>query len=379
MNILYATIARLPTEKAHGIQIMNTCAAVAKNVATLTLIVPWRKNTLTGSPFDFYQVPNNFTITTVPGRDFISTHFFGPVGFWLQNYFFSKSVTIVVKQKKVDAIITRDFLVLWWLRKVRIPLFYEMHTMPKKLGWFHRLVWKQVTGIIVISDGLRAAAAAAGIAESKLVVIRDGVDTTQFNNTITKQAARKILGLSENQKMVIYTGHLYDWKGVHTLAAAARKIDPGIIIYFVGGTESDSQKFKECYTDSNIRVMGWKPHQEIPLWLASSDVLVIPNSAKEMIGSTYTSPLKLFEYSAANRPIVATDVPALREVLGDRAVFAQPDDAESLAQAIETVFADYTKWVTVAQAQAHSVDQYSWEARGEAMVRFIERQLKNIS
>jgi glycosyltransferase involved in cell wall biosynthesis len=102
--------------------------------------------------------------------------------------------------------------------------------------------------------------------------------------------------------------------------------------------------------------------------LADMDVLVLPNTATH-ISARYTSPLKLFEYMAAGRPIVASDLPALREVLtdGENALLVEPGNAAQLADAIGRLLHDPELAQRLAAAAWRDVQAYSWDRRAERL------------
>lgn len=373
MKILYAVMVRMPTEKAHGTQIVKTIVALAQAGVTVELQIPDRKNTITTDIFEYYQADRVFQVTKIPVYDFVSKKLFGIFGFWLQSFLFTWKV--IKNAHAFNALYTRDFPVALRSLQSKKPLIYEIHSLPKKPSFLHKYVWNRSAGIIVISDGLREELIAAGVDAEKITVVRDSVDIEQFQNVPSKDVCRATLQIPIKQKTVVYTGHLYGWKGADTLALATSALASDIHVYIVGGTDEDIARFREKFRAPNLHIVGRRPHQEMPLWLASSDVLVIPNSAKEAIGAKYTSPLKLFEYMAANRPIVATDVPALREVLLDKAAWATPDDAVSLAKVIGTVFINYQEHITLAQYLADTVVQYSWSNRGVMIKNFIASKI----
>lgn len=199
------------------------------------------------------------------------------------------------------------------------------------------------------------------IASEKIVVIPNAVDVSEFTLSISKEEARKKLHLDVSKKYAIYTGHLYAWKGVHTLAEAAQYM-PEVEILFVGGREEDIKQFGEKYKDTkNIHLVGRRPHIEIPLWQCAADVLVLPNTAKEEISAHYTSPMKLFEYMASGRPIVASRIPSIVEHLDDdHATLVKPDDAQALAQGICEALKKKKK--------PFDLSRYTWDDRARRII-----------
>jgi glycosyltransferase involved in cell wall biosynthesis len=102
--------------------------------------------------------------------------------------------------------------------------------------------------------------------------------------------------------------------------------------------------------------------------LSQADVLALPNPASA-ISTRFTSPLKLFEYMAAGRPIVASDLPAIREVLEHEvnALLVTPGDAAAMARAIERLLADPALASRLAHAALERVPEYSWDRRAERL------------
>jgi len=125
--------------------------------------------------------------------------------------------------------------------------------------------------------------------------------------------------------------------------------------------------------------VGYVQPPIVPDYLFAADALLLPNSAKAKIASHYTSPLKLFEYMASRRPIVASDLPALREVLrdGENAVLVEPDDPKALAERIKTVLDDSGLAKRISEQAYSEVSQYSWEERARRIVRFVRLGPRN--
>jgi glycosyltransferase involved in cell wall biosynthesis len=111
----------------------------------------------------------------------------------------------------------------------------------------------------------------------------------------------------------------------------------------------------------------------VPPLLASADILVLPNLPSS-ISSRFTSPLKLFEYMAAGRAIVASDLPAIREVLRDgvNAVLVPPGDAEALAAALGRLAQDPALARRIALAAFDDAAQYSWARRAARLEPVLE-------
>jgi len=377
MKLLYIANIRLPTEKAHGIQIMNMCEAFARENIDISLVVPQRLNVIKKDPFEYYDVERNFKIVRLLTIDFLFLPFLKKVWFFIENVVFTTvSFLYVISKKEQVVCYTRDILTAFFLSFYR-PVFYEIHTLPQKISSVHRLVFKRAKGLVVISNGLKEDLMKFGVPEEKIFIAQDGVDIKKFQIKETKEEARIKLNIPQDKKIILYTGHLYEWKGVNTLIEAAKKMDADTLLYIVGGTKKDVQNAKhKTKNTKNIIFAGHRPHQEIPLWLKSADVLVLPTSGKEKIGREYTSPMKLFEYMASGTPIIAANTPAIREILDETmSFFFEADNPNDLSEKIGFVFARYNTLQILANKARQEVEVYGWGNRTEKILFFIKNIL----
>ena len=171
-------------------------------------------------------------------------------------------------------------------------------------------------------------------------VEHDAVDEHSAAALPDRSEARQEAGLDPERPVVLYAGGLLRWKGVDVLVDAAR--DPrlaGTLVLVVGGMDRDVAALRACVAGArNVRIDGFRPAGDIPLYLAAADVGVVPNRAAPRISSHYTSPLKVFEALASGLPLVVSDLPSLRDVLDDEtATFVEAEDAAALAGGVATL------------------------------------------
>jgi len=215
-----------------------------------------------------------------------------------------------------------------------------------------------------------------GVPDSRLIVAPDAVNLGRFRSMPSRQEARRQLGIPADAVMVCYTGHLYRWKGVHALAEASELLPPNYLVYLVGGTREDLAGFRH-YLDarglSRVNLAGWVPPQSVIPYLAAADVLVLPNSGTDVWSSRYTSPLKLFEYMAARRPIVASRLPSLQEILRheENALLVAPDDPAALAGGIRRAASEEGLAGRIAERAWEEVQTHSWRARARRILDVI--------
>jgi len=359
MKLIYLANSRIPTEKAHGIQIMKMCEAFSGQGLAVELVVPKRKNQIKENTWQYYSQEPSFEIKYLKIVDFM--RFPIPrVSFWLQSRSFLRASLRYLKTENSDIIYSRDLSFVKKLSNLNKNVFCEIHSLPRS---FNKGDLKRVKGIIVITEEIKKDLVKKGISEDKILVAPDGVDLKKFGTEDVEKSAkalREIEGLND-KKIVLYTGHLYKWKGAQVLVQAAKFLEENTIVIFIGGTKSDIRKFKGEYGEiEKIEIKGHLPHQEIPIWLNLADVLVLPNSAKKKISKYWTSPMKMFEYMASKRPIVASNLPSLREVLNEKnAVLVEPDNPQALAEGIKRAMDN--KELT--EKAFEDVKKYSWQKR----------------
>ena len=379
MKMMYIVNARIPTEKAHGLQIVKMCEAFGDAGVALTLVLPTRKNPILDkiSIYDYYKVKNNFQITKLRTLDprFLLKF---PAGTYsaLLFFFFGRRISGYLEKQTISkdtVLYTRDQYLLPVLLKFSQQVVWEAHDLPRNKTRYVSY-WKKCSKIITITHGLKDELVTLGLNRENIFVAPDGVDLKIFGKVQQSPTELKAkFNLPQDKKIVLYTGHLYDWKGVHVLAEAASRIDSNAVVIFLGGTDADAAKFKSQYgTQANIIVLARVEHHRVPEYLQAADILVLPNSGKTKISSKYTSPLKLFEYMSAHKPIVATSLPSLEEILNSKnAILVEPDNPAELAAGINAVLNDSSLAKKVAEHAYLAVGQYSWTQRSRNIVGFV--------
>jgi glycosyltransferase involved in cell wall biosynthesis len=170
-----------------------------------------------------------------------------------------------------------------------------------------------------------------------------------------------------------YAGHLYPWKGVDVFVRAIG-LAPHVRGLIVGGHPGESDRTRiEKLADSigvgnRLEITGLLRPGEVAGRLAGASILVLPNTPSA-ISERFTSPLKLFEYLWLRRPIVASDLPAIREVLTheETALLVPPGDSEALAAALERLAADSGLAARLANAARALAPAFTWERRAERL------------
>ncbi len=390
-RLLYIANARLPTEKAHGVQIMKMCEAFAQSGVEVELVVPFRVQSAqmrrVRDLWIYYGIHERFRLTRLPSLDLVFLDRYLPgklfyLPFYVQYLTFSVCAVLYGLLRGTDVLYSRNwmFFLLWlpwrWLK--RRPLVLEEHKFPYRGGWgarLHLAISRRMDRLVVITHRLKELYVSVGVSAERVLVAPDGVDLARFEPPIDRTEARRHLRLPVEGRVVCYTGHLFEWKGVYVLVDAALYL-PDVLFVVVGGMTEDRERLRAYIAGQsveNVRLIAHVPPTKVPAFLFAADVLVLPNSAREAISREYISPLKMFEYMASGTPIVATDLPSTQEILrdGENAVLVKPDSPGALAKGIRRVL-EMPGWGQQLAARAYQdVTALTWERRAATIFDFL--------
>ncbi|MEK7177182.1 MAG: glycosyltransferase family 4 protein [Patescibacteria group bacterium] len=371
-KLTYIANLRLPTERAHSIQIMKMCEAFVSEGIEVELVVPDKKNNLGESEvFKYYGIKNLFKIKRISSTDLLGkTRFFGKLFYWIDLVTFLIGLHLAVKIEGESIIYSRDpILFLPFLRMEKCSMWAEIHDIPKHQLLFFRLL-RRVAGVVVITKHLKRILVEMGLGESKIMVAPDAVDTEGFNISVSQKKIRQKLGIPLDRKVVMYTGLFDEWKGYRTLLEASLLLSPEIKIVMMGGTPEQVNHLRGEYP--KVIFWGFRPYNELAENQRAADILVVPNSDKVMISKYFTSPLKLFAYMTSGVPIIASDLPSLREIVDESTVFFfTSDDPKSLANTINYILSNPNDANKKAEQALIRVREYSWQNRARKILEFI--------
>lgn len=373
----YVLHGRMPTEKAHGQQIAKTLEALSRKGVYVTLWLPRGDADTAARIAAGYALEGTFAVRSFGVPDLLRLPaFFGQVKFWLDAAVFFVRL-FVTRISREGVFYTRNPELAWLFALRGAEAWYEAHRFPSSKIGLLCFFLRHVTGVIANSQGTADALLRAGI--SRVSVVRNGVDLGRFAEALPQDAARALLGLPEGVTMVAYIGAFYAWKGVPFLLETWRRnfaTRNDLTLLLVGGTEEDLARYggRGAYRAlSNVRLVPHVPAEETVRYLFAADVLVLPNSRITEESVRYTSPIKLFEYMATGKPIVAADLPSIREVLTDETgFFFRADESDALAEALSSALASPDE-MRMRGARAREASQrYGWDARAQLLMRIVQ-------
>ncbi|KKT40197.1 hypothetical protein A2W54_00820 [Candidatus Giovannonibacteria bacterium RIFCSPHIGHO2_02_43_13] len=375
-KIYYVANARMPNEKAHGIQIAKMTEAMVLSGADLKLIVPARK-AQKKSMKEFYGLEVDVPLVKIP---VIDTYTYGKLGFALGSFAFMLASLIYLLWKKLAGekfiiyVIDMDLFSFLFLPMVGRPLFAEMHD-KKPASFPSKILFNRAKGIIAINKIIKQEIADTfNVSADKIIVHPNGIDLNQFAIIASSEEARKILNLPPDRRVALYSGRFYDWKGIEILLEAARLMRKEIFIYCVGGSDGDLKEIigNDKAIPPNLICVGKKDYKEMPLWLRSADTLIVLGTKRNDYSYFHTSPMKLMEYMASGRPIIASRTPANQEIVSEKETFFYlPDDAGDLARKITEALKNLVIAGEKVESASAKVKELSWKKRADSVLHFI--------
>src|SRR3989339_157209 len=375
MRILYIANARMPTEKAHGLQIVKSVIAWKKLGVDVKLLVPRRCNEIAEKIEDYYSLPWPIEMIRVGGHLRFLEKFSHRLYFRWQRLEFGICAILYSLSHPSEAVYSRQLGICTALSLLGKMAVYEDHEPRNSWRWLYGFFLKLIKRKILVAENLRFYYEQLGIDRNSYQVAPNGVDLEEFSQVgRDTRIWSNHFNLRAGERVVLYVGHFYKWKGVYTLLDAASLIQGWVVM--IGGTKEDSTAVRKYMDDHNIHNVSlgeFLPHHEVIQYLKSADVLVLPNIGYEERSARYTTPLKLFEYLAAGVPLVASDLPSFSNYLRNEnnCLLVPPDNREALAAAINRLLGG-GDWVNQEEKKAgEQVKAFSWDARMSKIHNFI--------
>ncbi len=380
MRIAYCTNVRLPSERAHGHQVAHVCRALWQLGHEVEVFAPFRENVIPQDFWEYEHLSRDIKLTYVGETDYIKKSWW-PGWFKLRsmNESLRSALPDLLNDHEPDIVYTRSPALLPALLKAGYPVVLELHQLPRFARHLFVEECNQCARVACLTSPMRDELLKWGVHKEKLMVEGDAVDLDRFENLPGQAKARSKWNVKTERMVVGYVGRLTTLgqeKGVATMLEALAQLKPknrffGLV---VGGPEEDKLRYvksakKLGLTDDDVLFTGEIPAADVPNALSACDVLAMPFPDLPHY-RTHMSPLKMFEYMAADRPLVTSDLPTVRDVLSEKtAVFHKPGSAKSFAEALEWVATHPEEAKIRSAAAAALVKRHTWQER---MARILD-------
>jgi glycosyltransferase involved in cell wall biosynthesis len=384
--VLIPADVRFPLERANGVQIVKTAAALTRAGAAATLLVRDSDPRPTDEILPLFGVPPGGLRVRRLGVLHQRGSFVVP-----RATFLARAIAACLAALQRGAVVfTRDLqladLLLSLRRRGRVV--YEAHAVesvlyrergqlygtaepsqPAKADRLRRReerVWRRARSFVTTTAGIRDTFTEQFGARTGVAVVANGCDVP---------SDRTFPGLAgERPPRILYAGQLYPWKGVDVLVDAVARV-PEARLVILGGIPGEADfgrvqaRAEALGIGDRVEMRGLVPQPEVAGELARARVVAVPVRRTEMT-LRHTSPLKAFEAMAAGRPILASDLPSSREFLrhGENAWLVAPDDPAALAAGLARLLEDDALSARIARAAFEDAVAFSWDARARRLM-----------
>lgn len=295
-----------------------------------------------------------------------------------------------IKKEKFEYVYTREpylllFLILYnkLFFRLSIKFIYEVHTIfsrnfQDKIADFILSRWSNY--LIFVTKFLRDHYIKKyNCQNKKTLVASDAVNLNIFDINISKEEARKKLKLPLDKKIIGYCGRFRTMdteKGITEVLEALKILDDNILFVAMGGKPKHVEYYREqaklLGVSGKTKIVGNYTQDIVALYQKAADILLMPFPNIHHY-RYYMSPMKMFEYMASKRPIIATDLPSVREILNENNAFlVEPGNTKSLAEVIGRALENKSESNQIAERAFLDVQNYTWEKRVEKIINFMQ-------
>ena len=311
-SLIQVSSGNIPTQAAHSMQITKMAEALSKRVDNFELITSgdfW--SFVTRAKLDlkhWYGLNSDFSLVRIPIN--LKQKYPFPENYYGGKFFYLLS-TLYILYKSPTLVYTRTPAVVKILLKIGVPIVWELHEIAKAEVFQQEILCNDLLiAFVTTSEQLGKIAVKKGLPSQKLIVEPNAVALDKFLPYQSQELAKAKIAWESSKPLIVYTGHLYDYKGMPTVLEIAESM-PCWDFVVVGGWQNDIERIKELCCSKGLNNVYLKGHVSQALlsdYLYAADVLILPTSSL-WEQSEITSPLKLFDYMASQRPVVASNLP----------------------------------------------------------------------
>ena len=383
IKIVYFSDARIPSEMANSVSIINLCNAFTQLGVDINLVKPWRfrnRNINSDDIYKIYGIKNKFNIVNTPYLDLsIFEKIFPNLILRPANYFTKRVwqryiADFIVNKFSPDVIHMRNNIpfALNHLTKKNKFVLLEFYDEPSKfyLDIYKRsIVGNKKLILTAITSNLADRISELFQIDRKIIEISpSGVDKSRFSKTA--------LNSNKVRKTIMYIGSLHSNRGIDNFILASKNVNEHDFI-IIGGTKEDSKKLKAKFNlnnKSNLSFISHQTHSQKSNYYDNADIVILPMTSNQTHTKLYASPNKLFEYMASGKPIIASDLPSINEVVSHNhsALLFKPDDSIDLTEKIYQLVNNKKLSEKLSLNSFDLVDNYTWETKAKNMLDLIK-------
>ncbi len=274
---------------------------------------------------------------------------------------------------------------VWASKRFDLPLLLEVNapllderdkyhgiSLKKLAAWTERKAWCGADYVLPVTRVLADMVKRTGVTEDRIAVIPNGINLDRFDGAPEPEAQKSRLGL-QGKTVLGFVGFMREWHGLDKLLQALQETDESVHLLLVGDGPARAlieRSAAELGVAHRVTITGVINRESVRDYIAAFDVALQPDVVR------YASPLKLFEYLAMGRAIVAPATPNIQEILedGDNAVLFDVDSAEQFKDAVKRVCSDAALRARLGEAARRTIEQrgLTWTGNAQRVTQLFE-------
>lgn len=355
MKILYCSYSQIPSHFANSIAVMKQCDSL-NSLTELRSILINGCNANGDNVFSLYGV-KPFPLILLP--KWVLRH----NEFWLKVF-----VLVYAWIYRPDVVYSRDILLNDWLCRFHINNICEIHQLDQE-NYNFSLIYKKILrrimekrelqAIVCISKSLAEECLEFGVPKKKLAVLHSGIDLVECANI----EPAKIPDFFQPHPLAAYVGSLQKGKGIELILQMA-ELAPDINFLIVGGSQGQISESK------NLKHIPQLSHKKALSYMKAADFLLLPLTEQSY---KFHSPLKLFEYMAMGKTVIASDNVDIREIITplETGMLADSTQPEDFIKKIKLVYENPQLKKTLEENSKRQVTQFTWKIRSQKIIALV--------
>lgn len=305
----------------------------------------------------------------------------------LYNFAADRKISRILKEKKYDFIYERYAIFNWAGVKAAktnnipilleinytsyTPLYRKRNVLLKPLAhWIDRKIFRKINGFIAVSTYLKNHLVELQVPAKKVIVLANAADPDKFSPEVSGARIRKRYNI-QDKKVIGFSGGFYPWHGLNLLIKVfidLKRNYENIVLMLIGEgplKEQLERKVNEYNMTKHVIFTGKVDQEKLPEYIATFDIAVMPDS------NNYGSPMKVYEYMAMGKPVVAPILGPLEDGIkhGENGFLFRQKDEKELAKALADLINNDTVREKIGKAGRENIlSDHTWQINAEKII-----------